>query len=91
MNGSKEEDGFFNILASNLVFVPIPRHTWLEHPVVKVSFWEKVLNDPVEAGPAFKYLNLGPLVVGLVGPPSLPDIVRDNDNGEILCLLLSLL
>lgn len=53
--GTQEEDALLTIPGSDAAPVVTPRHTWLEHPVLKDSFWYKALNELVEANSAFEY------------------------------------
>lgn len=45
------------LLGSNVVPIPNERHTWPTHPIAKGSFWKRVMNDIVEAGSPFEFVD----------------------------------
>lgn len=79
----KRKMALFTLPSSTSVPVSIPMHTLPEHPIVKDSFWEKALNDPIEAGPAFEYLTSGFIRSGLpLDCQIYRTLFQDNDDCE---------
>lgn len=81
----KKNMALLTISSSNTVLVPTPRHTLLEHLVVKNSFWVKALNEPVEANFVFEYRSSYSSGSGTLDSNP-PELFRDNNNGEGLVI-----
>lgn len=72
------------LMGSNIVPVPTERHTWRKHPIFKDSFWKRAMNDTVEAGSPFEFMDLESTRSGT--PPShhvCKTLFRDNDDGKV--------
>lgn len=83
LNGSQERSTILTVHSSNAIPVPIERHTWSAHPIVKDYFWDRVPKDLVEAGYPFKYKSADSFTSGVpLNNQSFQTLLHDSENGE---------